>query len=303
MEYDYIAKWKGLTLTNQQSIYGQSILLNERNVNTYLIIGTMSSGKSTFLNSLIGFELFPSRNTACTAKTFSYYGNPQINYFLHFNNMIKKPVQQSNLIMDQLEKWNQDSRIEEIKIEGPIITNKNKSFAVIDTPGPNNSMNKSHEKAMKDALSSSSCNSIIYVLNATQLGVDDDRKLLHFVKEYAELKDIIFVINKADMVEDTEKENLSLLAKNVQKYLEKNGFEKPVIYFVSSIAAVLAMKVQSNIRLTRKESATYWRLGGTLKKNLADSNINVSLVIENEDGKINNEIWNNSGIQSILNLL
>lgn len=289
----------------QKTFQGQSILLNEQSVKTYLIVGTMSSGKSTFLNSLIGFELFPSKNTACTAKTFFYYGNPEINYFLFLTNTIRKPVQRRNLVMNQIEKWNQNQKIAEIIIEGPIFTNKKKGFAIIDTPGPNNSMNESHEKAMKEVLVNSNSDSIIYVLNATQLGVDDDRKLLHFVKEYVELKEIIFVVNKTDMIDDTEQENLHILAKSVTNYLKKNGFEKPTVYFVSAAAAMLANKVQSNSPITRRESATYSRLIETMKTDLAKYNINVSdpPIVENEDASMNNGVWKNSGIQSIINIL
>ncbi|WP_422122325.1 dynamin family protein [Planococcus sp. X10-3] len=291
-------------MATKQSIYGQSIILNEKSVNEYVIVGTMSSGKSTFINSIIGFELFPSKISACTAKNFSYYGNPDINYFLFLNNTIKKPVQREKLVMSQIEKWNQDQRIAEIIIEGPVITHKENGFAIIDTPGPNNSMTKSHEETMKKALSKS-YHSIIYVLNATQLGVDDDRNLLHFVREQVGLKKIIFIVNKADMIDDTEQENLYNFSENVTNYLKNNGFEKPSIYFVSSIAAMLAMKIQSKTALTRKESSTYWRLEETLKKNLAQYNINEKKPsFENtKSASLNNEVWNNSGIQSIINLL
>ena len=37
---------------------------------TVAVIATMSSGKSTILNALLGYELLPSKNEACTAKTF-----------------------------------------------------------------------------------------------------------------------------------------------------------------------------------------------------------------------------------------
>lgn len=264
----------------------------------------MSSGKSTFINSIIGFELFPSKINACTAKKFSYYGNPGINYFLFLNTTIKKPVKRKELVLSQIEKWNQDQRIDEIIIEGPVLTYKENGFAIIDTPGPNNSMTKSHEETMKKALNTP-CQSILYVLNATQLGVDDDRKLLNFVKEQVGKNNIIFIINKTDLIDDTEQENLYNLSKNVTNYLKKNGFEKPSIYFVSAIAAILAMKIQSNIPLTRKESMTYWRLEETLKKDLAQYNINVNRSsLENiESTSQSNKVWSNSGIQSIINLL
>ena len=35
------------------------------------IIATMSSGKSTFINSIIGDEILPEKNEACTARTMA----------------------------------------------------------------------------------------------------------------------------------------------------------------------------------------------------------------------------------------
>ena len=61
----------------------QSIILNNLKLNKYLVIGTMSAGKSTFLNSLIGLEIFPSKNEACTSKVISYFANPTMKSFLY----------------------------------------------------------------------------------------------------------------------------------------------------------------------------------------------------------------------------
>lgn len=288
-----------------QKKYGQSIMLNNQKIDTYLVIGTLSSGKSTFLNSLIGFELFPSKNTACTAKIFSYYGNPEINYFLSKNNKSRKPVLRKSLGIKQVEGWNDDKKVVEVEIEGPVNREKKKSFAIVDTPGPNNSMDKSHEQITKKALNDSVYKKIIHLLNATQIGVEDDQRLIQLVKEHVNLKDIIFVVNKADMIDDTEQENLQILSRNVSRYLNENGFEKPVIYFVSAAAAVLADKVQSDILLTRRESVTYRRFEETMKIDLAGYNVNnyISSIIENEDVSTNNLVWKNSGIQAIINLL
>ena len=96
----------------------QSIILNNLKLNKYFaLLGTMSSGKSTFLNSLIGFELFPAKNEACTAKIFSYYANPIRNDFLYLNEKLKKPFLRKNLDFKQLEKWNETDTIQEILIE------------------------------------------------------------------------------------------------------------------------------------------------------------------------------------------
>ena len=37
-----------------------------------LVLATMSAGKSTLINALIGNDIFPSGNEACTAKIMTY---------------------------------------------------------------------------------------------------------------------------------------------------------------------------------------------------------------------------------------
>ena len=39
------------------------------------ILGTMSSGKSTLINALLGEEILPNKNMACSAKAFYLLDN------------------------------------------------------------------------------------------------------------------------------------------------------------------------------------------------------------------------------------
>ena len=45
---------------------------------------------------------------------------------------------------------------------------------MINTPGPNNSMDKNHEVAMESAIKKSNYKKVFYLLNASQLGTEDD---------------------------------------------------------------------------------------------------------------------------------
>ena len=51
---------------------------NRKNLKRVLVVSTMSSGKSTLINALIGQDLFPSRNDACTAKIIKYIKNNRL---------------------------------------------------------------------------------------------------------------------------------------------------------------------------------------------------------------------------------
>ncbi|KOO48163.1 dynamin family protein [Priestia koreensis] len=280
-------------------------ILNKANVYSYLVVGTMSAGKSTFLNSLIGLEIFPSKNEACTSKVISYFANPDMKSFLYLKNNAKKPSLRKKLDTSHLDKWNKDEKIKEVIIEGPINTNQGTHFCVIDTPGPNNSMDKNHEVAMERAIQKSNYKKVFYILNASQLGTEDDQRLLHFIKENCGEKKVLFVVNKSDVIDDTQEENLTLISKSVEKYLTQNGFKVPKIYFVSSLAGLLAMKVTNNIEITRKESRDYQRLIMLLDKKLSEYNLNVTNRSSSKTKAASFEdlLWIRSGIPEILNIL
>ena len=158
-------------------------------------------------------------------KLFHIMANPAMKSFLYLKNNAKKPILRKRLDASHLNKWNEDEKIKEIKIEGPTNTYKGKCFCVIDTPGPNNSMDKNHEVAMEKAIQKSNYKKVFYLLNASQLGTEDDQRLLHFIKENCGEKNVLFVVNKSDVIDDTEEENLTLISKNVEKYLTQNGFK------------------------------------------------------------------------------
>lgn len=99
----------------------------------------------------------------------------------------------------------------------------------------------------------------LYLLNATQLGVYDDKSLLIFLKEIVrknpEIK-IVFAINKVDEL-DEEYESIQGLVDNAKKYIEDIGFVQPDIIPLSARAALLFKKVLTKQELTRKEKMEF----------------------------------------------
>ena len=128
---------------------------------------------------------------------------------------------------------------------------------IYDTPGPNNSQDKTHGEITKKILNDGNFGLVIYVMNATQFGVDDDAKLLTklfgFVEHDLKNKEILFVLNKADQVDECLGESLDKLVSKAKDYLNRLGFESATIFPVSAIAALLARKSLYKEHLTRKE--------------------------------------------------
>lgn len=228
------------------------------NIFEIIVTSTMSSGKSTLLNAIIGKELLPSKNEACTARICRIEDDDTRQDFY-----IRKKASNGDTILENCtpEKINEMNHIIEksyIDIVGeiPSIINMDKRLVIYDTPGPNNSCDSSHRDVTKSILHDGNYGLILYVINATQLGIHDDQQLLIEIKSVIdrseEHKDVLFVVNKIDEI-DEEKECISSLMQNVQMYLKNSGFESPIILPVSAYHALLARKVINGEELTRVE--------------------------------------------------
>lgn len=221
-----------------------------------LVVGTMSAGKSTFLNSLLGYDFFPSKNEACTAKVFEYSVTDRTQCLV-WKEKTGKPEVFDEVTSDVVAHWNESEQAHKLYIKGPTraVVKTNKKITFIDTPGPNNSMDVNHRKVMEQAIGGE-YEKIFYILNSTQLGTDDDVVLLQLVQDVlkeAPHKHIYFIVNKVDEFDNNETESVKTLKENVLRYLQAKGFERPNVLFVSALAAKLVQNEANGLSMTRKE--------------------------------------------------
>ncbi|MBY0124393.1 dynamin family protein [Bacillus sp. S/N-304-OC-R1] len=309
---------KALTfLYDEFKKYDQYLIEGEEN---FLVIGTMSSGKSTFLNCLVGRDLFPSQNEACTAKVFTYTNVPSKDrFFISTNN--EQTFQCSfSLEESDLKLLNENLDTKRIDIEGALspLYKTNKKIRLIDTPGTNNSMDRSHQQVTYQSLLNEHYDTVLYVINATQLGTDDDKVLLKHAKETIakRQKDIVFIVNKVDEIDEEGQESIEGLVNNTIDYLTGNGFENPKILFSSAFAAKLGQNIILDQPITRREKkhfdfyydyfsqeAANLSQYATLKLKQTEFNkVHKSTSIQNyETNKIYNVVQN-SGVFQITNL-
>ncbi|WP_317311683.1 dynamin family protein [Clostridium thermobutyricum] len=229
------------------------------------VVATMSSGKSTLINALLGQELLPSKNEACTAKISKIANNNMLKEFqcecLDKNrNVIYK---EKSVSYEDLEKYNEDEKVVYLNIEGPIdyIFDGENRLILIDTPGPNNSRDIRHGEITDKILNDKDFEKIIYVMNATQFGINDDsnflRKISHLMrKENEKLKDkFLFVVNKCDELDIEKEETLDKLLEMVKEYLLNFEIKNPNIIFTSAQMAKLIRIDKLGKKLSRKEKA------------------------------------------------
>ncbi len=201
------------------------------------VIATMSSGKSTLINAILGQELMPSKNEACTAKVSRIINNPNITNYSAVaydkNGKVFKTI--TNASVDDFTDFNDDPEIHLIEVEGNIPTIKSGkiNLVLVDTPGPNNSMDASHRQHTLSVIKSDDKPMVLYVLNATQLRTDDDLALLSTVAEAMSVggkqsKDrFIFAMNKADAFDPEKGESIAGAIENVHEYLEQQEIANP----------------------------------------------------------------------------
>ncbi len=226
------------------------------------VIATMSSGKSTLINSLLHTELLPSENKACTATIARIFDNDQMDgYEAECYDASKKVVySRAPINSEMIRAYNADESVQYIDIEGsiPSIPSNKIRLCLIDTPGPNNSRNENHERLTRSIIKRTN-SVILYVMNATQIGINDDHQLLYDISN--EMKRagkqsrdrFIFVINKCDALDEEKGETIDKLLRDIREYLKGFGIEEPTLIPTSARLALLIRKNRKGDKLSRKE--------------------------------------------------
>lgn len=231
------------------------------------IIATMSSGKSTLLNAILGKEILPSKNEACTATICRIKDVHGLKKFRLKAETLEGEIisDWQDITSDEITKFNEEGNTKGINlfVEGDIpgINSGEMNLVLIDTPGPNNSQNMEHKELTYKFIKDTRNNPLVlYVMNATQAATNDDAKLLSEISEIVKKNGkqaeerFIFALNKIDCF-DPEKESIETLIENSKKYLKSFGIENPKIFPLSAEAAKLVRLRECGEELSRTQKA------------------------------------------------
>lgn len=231
--------------------------LSKKNI---AVCATMSAGKSTFVNALLGRDVLPVRSEATTSKITSVYDNDNSNSLIGFVDVNGKIVDRcldTNLSI--INGWNDDSNVSRIYLQGNLdgIGNNGIIAALHDTPGTNYSGDNTHHDITLKFLTSNKFDALIYVANTTQLCTTDESIMLEEIYKNVVDKNktpVIFVLNKADCL-DPEKEDVTEIIERYRNYLEEIGFNNAMVYPLSSKSARILKMVRNDLseNLTGKE--------------------------------------------------
>lgn len=225
-----------------------------------MVFATMSAGKSTFVNSLVGSDLLHCANEATTAALASIESTHRDSAQSATCYAADQSViaQSARVSTQELRAWNADENVRHIRVQVPFTGTYAHTNGLVlhDTPGPNNSQNARHSDLAFEALRNTQLHIVCYVLNASQLGITDDQQLLLQLKK--ELKNkpktkVIFVLNKVDLLDSERGESVKNLLAHAHTYLENNGFKQPRLVPTMSKTALLVKRHLRGELLTLKE--------------------------------------------------
>lgn len=227
-----------------------------------IVTANMSAGKSTLLNALVGKKVNKTQNDACTAKVHYIVNKPYEDGFCYELDYLLELDADYNTLMED----NSDNDSSEIVV-GTFFRTVGKDVKriwFIDTPGVNSSLDAAHKVLAENTICNTDSDLLIYVLNGENIGTEDDRKHLLFIRENYHGK-ILFVVNKLDRFRKKEDSVMDTL-NAVMADLTGLGFEKPVVVPVSSYAAYLAKMSIYAEQLNEDEQDEFDRMSRKMKK-------------------------------------
>jgi GTPase SAR1 family protein len=211
------------------------------------VVATMSAGKSTLINAMLGTKLMPSKQEACTAiiTRIKDTNDKDVPWKAKvYNKEGQLTETHEALNYSTMERLNADENVSEIRAEGniPFVSSEDVSLVLIDTPGPNNSRDPHHKKVQSEFLSKSSKALVLYIMTG-EFGTDDDYTLLKRVAESMSVggkqsKDrFIFVINKLDGRKKEDGDTEQTLER-VRAYLKTHGIDNPNLFPAAALPAL-----------------------------------------------------------------
>lgn len=227
-----------------------------------IVTATMSAGKTSLINALLGSEILFSANEAATATLTRITHNRSLRQRIEgvsYTVMGDRHEYSHSVKSTTLREWNDHQDVKYIELDCRINSLRNTAIPLViyDTPGPNNSQDVSHKALLETALALPGKKLLVYVLNATQLATQDDRNLLQEINSSTVLSagsEIVFILNKVDQLDEERGETISHFVAKAREYLESAGYQQPIIFPAMMQTALIARKYLNKKAITRHQS-------------------------------------------------
>lgn len=218
------------------------------------VVATMSAGKSTLINALLGKKLMPSKQGACTATITKIQDDDDDTFKATAFDAEKNELEHYSVLdYKSMMSLNRNPDVSEVQVRGniPFVTSDEVSLVLIDTPGPDNARDKKHGLVTAKALDQSSKMLVLFVMNGGKL---HDEAQDAFLRKIAKTMSVggkqsrerfMFVINKMDAYEEEDDDIANETIPDTIKYLEEMGIENPNIFPAAAEPALLIRRYLS----------------------------------------------------------
>ena len=227
------------------------------------VVATMSAGKSTLINALLGQKLMPSKQGACTATITRIQDDDDSTYkAIAFDQNRSEIEHYSSIDYKTMSALNKNPEVSEIQVKGniPFVSADEVSLVLIDTPGPDNARDPRHGMVTAKALDQSSKMLVMFVMNGGKLHDDAQDAFLRRIAKSMSVggkqskERFLFVINKLDDYEEEDDDIAGETIPDTIKYLEEMGIEDPNIFPAAAEPALLIRKYYNTFDEEEKEN-------------------------------------------------
>ena len=258
------------------------------------VIGNYSTGKSTFINALIGYEVLPTSFDPCTAINVEVVNSPneyivKINYSGRLTSIDFKKCEISPYSME-LEKclqsngfnysteperiWHffeylngkeskeffgETARMVELRLpfkNSNLNTENDICYSICDTPGSNNDENREHFECLMNVLRDQTNALPIFVVDKHTQASTDNNTLLTLLADHKEEFSTPYTLIVMNKAD-------TLVGGEIKRSISEifiNQFMTPRVYYVSSLQCVAAKKENGGIDVSEWMSQTPWEI-------------------------------------------
>lgn len=253
----YISHTVGMDEKSQQTLLKDANNLKNANLRV-LVMGQFSSGKSTFLNALMGNLLLPTKAipTTATIGEITYAETPSATLYPKNKRQSPFPIKLEDMakyiVIDHSESDRDEVKTEnpyeKILIKYPLPICK-MGIDLIDSPGTNDPT--CHDRVTQDYLPNA--DAIIYIMNSAQAFDSGDKAEIERLVALG-YKSIIFVLNYFDVIEANDENLGTNEAVTTRKHYTQvlspyTTLGEDGIHFISSLLALAGKRTNNNAKL------------------------------------------------------
>lgn len=239
------------------------------------VVGAMKSGKSSFTNALLGHDLMPNENQACTLTSTDIAHQEHDHKVTKSYESGKNQILESENLSSVFHEDVRKSRTREhkefytYKVNYPIYGLKkypflhDTKFILMDTPGLNEMeglgvKKETIEKVFSHALKRTDL--LLFVLDVQYYKSEENLQIIEKIRQQRPdlLESIVFVLNKVDKLRDRDGSSEYLISK-VKELLQSWGVKANLLHPVSARKALVGRLMEQGIDTSslNEEIASY----------------------------------------------